>query len=199
MIMTTEKNRDRIEKLLDVVEHTERYSEQEIDRLLGTPEVSRETIDEEWRKFAANHYHARRYSIGGWRKAAAVFAGVVALSGIAIAAIHISGVRDEKPATVDVAVADDNTRLTAEKKSVAVADTVAVMRPRQFENVALSDMLDEMSAYYGVKVEWRSDRAKSVRLYFRWNPQDDVKKVVEAMNMFDKVDITVADGIMIVE
>ena len=50
-----------------------------------------------------------------------------------------------------------------------------------------------------LKVDFRSEKAKAVRLYFRWNPQDSPAKVAEALNMFNQVSVSIVDGCIVVE
>ena len=47
-----------------------------------------------------------------------------------------------------------------------------------------------MSAYYNVQVEWRSDEARDLRLYYQWEPTFTLDKVVDMLNSFEAINIT---------
>ena len=64
------------------------YAENDID--------TSEIIDEEWQKFEARHFPQKQRS-WGWMQIAAIFIGVLMLSGITYAAIHIASNIESKP------------------------------------------------------------------------------------------------------
>ena len=103
----------KIQLLLDMQEHPELFSEQALKAMLDDPEVhelmeatatlkqamaSEELIvkseefaaaDTEWQRFSATHFSEERTK-RGWLKVAASIIGVLMMSGIAFAAIHIA-------------------------------------------------------------------------------------------------------------
>ena len=224
--MTTE-GKDKLELLLDMTEHPENYSEQELEQLLADGEcrelyqlmteanqafevrkaeqVADEVMNVEWERFADRHFPASGTKISAlavafrkWRKLAATVAGVAVLSGMAYAAVYINGMehKGEAPETevTETVGANKPAMMQTEEKR----DTVTV-RPRQFENVALEQIVSELAAHYMLKVDFRSEKSKAVRLYFRWNPQDSPAKVAEALNMFNQVSVSIVDGSIVVE
>lgn len=223
----TIEGKDKLELLLDMTEHPENYSEQELEQLLADGEcrefyqlmteanqafevrkaeqVADEVMNVEWERFADRHYPASGTKISAlavafrkWRKLAATVAGVAVLSGMAYAAVYINGMqhKGEAPETgvTETVGANKPAMMQTEEKR----DTVTV-RPRQFENVALEQIVSELAAHYMLKVDFRSEKSKAVRLYFRWNPQDSPAKVAEALNMFNQVSVSIVDGCIVVE
>jgi hypothetical protein len=110
---------DKLELLLKMMEHPEKYTEQQLQNMLDDADcrdfyeltvkaehgyearrddgrVDEETLDEEWRRFEATHLPRRRFA--EWRQWAAVFIGVLLLSGIALAAIHFAAPRSVRHA-----------------------------------------------------------------------------------------------------
>lgn len=99
---------DKFEKILDIIDHQEKYSDEEIREILQDEECRKLyqtmvevdsalenpspiiNIDEEWEKFSQEHQLQEEAShpITSWRKLAASIAGFVLISGIAFAAIH---------------------------------------------------------------------------------------------------------------
>lgn len=108
---------DKFEKILDIIDHQEKYSDEEIREILQDEECRKLyqtmvevdsalespspiiNVDEEWEKFSQEHQlqeeatqnaaqEAASHPITSWRKLAASIAGFVLISGIAFAAIH---------------------------------------------------------------------------------------------------------------
>ena len=59
-----------------------------------------------------------------------------------------------------------------------------------YDNVPLEQIIKDMSAYYNVQVEWRSDEARDLRLYYQWEPTFTLDKVVDMLNSFEAINIT---------
>ena len=105
---------DKFKKILDVIDHQEKYSDEEVREILQDEECRKlyqtmvevdsaliqqsaeeesstshisTVVDEEWKKFENKHF-ANHPAERGWRKIAAAIAGFVLVSGIAYAAIH---------------------------------------------------------------------------------------------------------------
>ena len=79
-------------------------------------------------------------------------------------------------------------------------DTLTVMvEPRLYDNVPLEQMLAELAAYYKVDVEYRTDDVRSLRLYYEWQPDYTLDKVIEMLNNFESFRIHREDNILIVE
>ena len=55
--------------------------------------------------------------------------------------------------------------------------------------LTLEQMLTELAAYYQVDVEYRSDDVRSVRLYYQWEPDYSLDKVVEMLSHFEAFSI----------
>ena len=111
-----------------------------------------------------------------------MFVGILMLSGIAFAAIHIIGHSNshKEKDTVAVSVASPLTR-----QSPLPQDTIAAPQPKLYENVPLSDIFNELSAYYHIKVEYRNDATRQIRLFYQWKPEYTIEKVVDMLNNFE--------------
>ena len=71
--------------------------------------------------------------------------------------------------------------------------------PRLFEEVPLEQVLAELAAHYGVEVEYRSDDVRSLRLFYQWEPEYSLDKVVEMLNNFEAISIRHEGNQLIVE
>ena len=208
------ETKDKIRRLLEMLEQQDNVDEASIKRTMEDEEI-RELIDqlaavkrafvkesitddyalvnEEWAKFEEAHFGKRkRYSM---LKAAAVFIGVLAVSGITIAAVYT--MRGEQS---QVAYEQAETVINANRQMIASTDTTEVgSEPMVFDNVTLDKMLSEIAAYYAVKVHFSNDNARRLRFHFVWRKELGVEKVVEDMNHFERVNITYKDDKLTVE
>ena len=144
-------------------------------------------IDEEWQKFEAKHFGSEKRKVKSEKfsllKIAAMFVGVLMLSGIAYAAIHIASHHQQsETSTPTDTTAVANFSLFTHHSSLP-QDTIA--QPRLYDNVPLGDILDELSTYYHIKVVYYTEDARHPRLYYQWKPEYTIEKVVEMLNNFE--------------
>ena len=206
--------KDKIRRLLEMLEQQDNINEASIKRTMEDVEMRELTeqlaavkrafvkesitdddalVNEEWAKFEKAHFGKRkRYSM---LKAAALFIGVLAVSGITIAAVYT--MRGEQSQVVHEQV---ETVIDANRQMIASADTTEVgSEPVVFDNITLDKMLSEIAAYYAVKVHFSNDDARRLRFHFVWRKELGVEKVVEDMNHFERVNITYKESKLTVE
>ncbi len=68
-----------------------------------------------------------------------------------------------------------------------------------FEDKSLSEVLERISTHYGVSVKYNSPERKNLRLYFRWDPNQDLMDAVESLNNFEQIRISVENKTLTVE
>ena len=149
---------DKFEKILDIIDHQEKYSDEEIREILQDEECRKlyqtmmevdsalvnpspiVNIDEEWDKFSQEHHlqeeshpivqEAASHPITSWRKLAASIAGFVLISGIAFAAIHTYIKRSQEPTQV---TADTHPEVikSDSAKQVAAKDSLTHPKPEK--------------------------------------------------------------------
>ena len=219
---TTNEN---IRQLLEMLDHPEAYTEQEIHDIINRDEDTRETyrlmveakrgsrnrhddtpvdVDAAWQRF--NQRLQPKQQGHGWMKIAASFIGLLIVSGIAFAAIHI--VRHyvgqdmpTPPQETEVAVPHQQVALDDTVK-VETTDTIApkaTMEPVVFDNVPLEEMLPDIAAHYDATVSFANDKARQLRFRFVWNPQQDIDQVVSDLNQFESLTVTLKDNQITVE
>lgn len=159
-----------------------------VDAARADEEVTDEMIDAEWQRLARPHLH---FSISSYqfRKFAAMFIGVLMLSGIAYAAIHIVSHRvggDWQSTTQERRI--PSSRQSALSADTTMADTIP-MKAKLYDNVPLGEIFEELSIYYHVEVIYQNEDAPRLRLFYRWKPEYTLEKVVEMMNNFDWIQI----------
>lgn len=209
---------DKIDRLLDAMEHPERYTSDEIDLMLQDPEV-KEVFDlldktksslqtivtpdivKEWNRFDNKHINSgmtlrRRLQRAFTRNAAASIAIIIA-SFTAVATIADVGLHYFKSKRVEngpiVEMAADTVALRADTFKTVEATQVALPETVVFNDDILETIVKEIAAYYDRKVIFNSDSSKSLRLYFRWNQELTVEEVVGRLNNFEQIHITVTD------
>lgn len=180
---------------LDMQEHPEKYSEEQIESMMD--EIDRvPDVDVAWQKFAQRQQMAKRPA-RRWMKAAASIIGVIMISGIAIAAIHMVHQYQRKQQLAIDSLTTVNAQTSTRVPQLAEADTL-VEGLRIFDNVPLDTMLIEISSHYHVVVDFRRDEARQLRLHFVWRPDEGLDRVVERLNNFEAVNIVVEPEKLIV-
>lgn len=127
-----------------------------------------------------------------WLKVAAVFIGLIMLSGITIAAIQYIRYIDDKQTVQKPPVATVQPQPAAESEEPA--DTL-----RTFENEELEDILSEIADYYHLRTEYRDDEIRHIRLYIKWNKMQSAEAMVERLNGFEKVNVILDKDLLCAE
>lgn len=153
--------------------------------------VTSDMIESEWKRLCASQRERllKKKAAGTMLyKIAASFIGLLLISGIAFAAIHmvrqsLHPQHQEKTVSVEAKI-----QLPVRYAQPDQSDTLSVS-PKLFDNVPLEQILTELSACYGIKVEYRSDGARQLRLFYQWKPNYTVEKVVEMLNNFESLQL----------
>jgi hypothetical protein len=219
---------DNIRQLLEMLDNPEAYTEQEIQNIINRDEDTRETyrlmveakrcsrqhqadkpidVNAAWQKF--NQMNTPKKHHSGWMtilcrekwqsRVAASIIGVLLVSGIAFATIHI--VRsvvggDLKSPTQESQISTHQPIVPAD---TLTADTIATSRPIIYDNIPLEKMLPEIATHYDAKVTFVKDDARQLRFRFVWNPQKGIDQVVSDLSQFERLTVTLSDNQIIVE
>ena len=191
------ESNDNLEQLLRQMYAQESHHDEDID--------TSDIIDEEWTKFEAEHFKDGRNSnssilhfFHSTKKMAALFIGVLILSGITYAAIHMISSNPQSE-QVDETVAVDKTQpLTINAQQSASADST-IIQPVVFENAELSMILQEIASFYQCEVVYKKEKTKRVRLFFTWDKKQSLDQVVETFNKFERFHIAKENQKLIVE
>ena len=173
----------------DMQEAPDKYSDQEIETMID--DLDRQPdVDEAWQQFARHIPSAR--PVNAWRKVAAILIGILTISGLSIAAVHImrQAQRTEIAQSTDPIAAADSPLTT--HHSPLTPDT-ATIHPVTFDNVPLDKMLAEIAEYHHSEVVFQNEDARQLRFYFVWYRQQPLDKVIETLNHFERVDIVIDD------
>ena len=225
MTPTAMETNNNIDRLLAMLDHPERYSEQEIMDTVNHDDETREfyrsltqssrarrnkrsnslpmDVDKAWEQFERTHLATQKHR-RLWQRVAATVLGVLMMSGIAWATVytvrHFTATDKSKQTTENVAT-PPLTESDAVGPRIGVADTSATENeaPVVFDNTPLEQMLGEIAAHYGMTVEFQNEDARNLRFHFVWNKSDGLEKVLEDMSHFESVTIEQTDNRLIVQ
>jgi hypothetical protein len=168
---------------------------------LKDAKLTQEQIDAEWQRLANAEVKNEDYESGNRRsflKIAASFIGLLIVSGIAFAAIRMLNRMPDNAPKVEQSVnasAKDTIIKTTEDFPV---DSVAEASV-EFDNLPLEQMLAEIASYYKAEVTFRNESARMLRFYFVWRRSEGLEQVVEDLNHFESLHVTLKDNLIIVE
>ncbi|MBQ7691109.1 MAG: DUF4974 domain-containing protein [Muribaculaceae bacterium] len=218
---------NKTEQLLKMLDNPERYSEKQWQEILADDEcrelysmmaktkgffaaenvdaeVTDDKIESEWQRLSSEHSH-RAAILPLWHKIAAAAAIVVAFFGITIAAMQtnffgLTNYVDQVERDTETTVQDGKTEVALDEITVEqTTDTIAPAEPHLYDNVPLEQILTDLAARYDVTVEYRNADARSLRLYYEWQPDYTLDKVIEMLNNFEAFSIHCDGNKLIVE
>jgi hypothetical protein len=218
--------KDNIDRLLDALEHPENYSDAEVEQLLTDPDtrevydmlhkvadasapVSDINLDEEWRRFEAKQ-PKRSPVILRWlssmasRNAAAVIIALVGTLAVVAATIGITHYFNVNKEMAQTEQTEPQKQTAIADSKVAPTDTIPTETTPLPETIVfkgenLEKILADIAGYYGVTVKFNQDAAKSLQLYFEWDQSLPLNEVVEQLNNFEQIDITLTDKVLTVK
>lgn len=165
-----------------------------IDAAHANEEVTDDMIDAEWQRLIREKQEVKieKYS---FLKIAAMFVGILMLSGIAYAAIHFIS-HNNAPKEQDELIT--KSQPSTSDSQISVTDTIAIPQPKLYDNVPLGEIFEELSNYYNVKVVYKNEDAPRLRLFYQWKPEYTLERVVEMLNNFDWIQIQVENDTLFI-
>ena len=214
--------KDKIDLLLSMQEHPEKYSDEQLKQMLANdPELAelmeqlaqtkralmkREVdeedvaVNDEWKKFVGEHAAKKdRPQRGMFFKVAASIVGILLMAGVTFAAIHIvrTIVGPNNEPEIEQTVKTETATSTSDVEEQK--DGKNVGEPIVFDNVPLEKMLTQIAAYYGKEVEFRNDDARQLRFYFVWRKNETMDATLRRLNLFESITIELNDNKLIVK
>ena len=153
-----------------------------------------EIVDEEWKKFEAKHFTPKRS--WGWMQIAATIIGVLMLSGISYAAISHLIMMESKP---KVAITERKPDVKKVKKTYGIEAAPTKQAPVIYNNVELQQIMQYIADGYGVKVEYKNEATRTLRFYLQWEADDTLQEIIDKINHFEKVHLTLNEDTIIIE
>ena len=199
---------EKIERLLDMIEHPEHYTEEEMQKILADEETREYydliiKADDAYTKShdvdvdkALQDFETKQLRHLSWSKIAAVFIGILLVSGVTYAAILLNRNPSEKQVSQKAQIGRVITDKAAKNIDTETTDTdtTTTQKGQSFDNVELQTILDDISSYYKLNVVYNSDKSRHLRLHFYWDKTKDAETIVESLNHFENVNITLTDS-----
>lgn len=193
-----------IEKLLKMTERPQDYSDEELRQMMNDPEMRAyyELMVDAEAGFAIKKNDTSKVAKHPTRdilslrfiKAAAIFAGILLLSGISFAAYHFT-IGAGSSAEQGIESSPREVRVSnAHQQEVTESNTI-----RTFENAELQQILQELSDFYHVGVKFHNEQSRHIRLYTKWDTTAPLNQIIERLNGFEKVSICLIDNQIIAE
>ncbi|MCR5242926.1 MAG: DUF4974 domain-containing protein [Prevotella sp.] len=213
------ESNDKLEQLL-----RQMYAEESLheEKDIDTSSI----IDEEWAKFEAKHFgNATSTSTDGSAdsmaaarsasplcsakksslytlnskllKIAAMFIGVLMLSGIAYAAFHYFSGDPQPSANISQpsSLSPQPSTLNPQPSTLNPQPSTPIV----FEDAELATILQEVATFYKCETVYKNEKVKHVRLYFTWDKTKSIDEIVETFNKFERFHITRENQKLIVE
>lgn len=177
------KKEDQIRMLL----HPEDYKDEQLDQMLEETHINVPDANEEWERFVGERRITRREKFS-LMKIAAIFVGVLMLSGIAYAAIHFIGGSSQKVQEPQTVITDNAQRPTSEAQPTG--DNSTELKTVVYENLELVTILNDIAKFYQVETVYKQEDTKHIRLYFTWDKQQKLDDVIDVFNKFERFHIT---------
>ncbi len=198
---------DQLEQLLDMIEHPDRYTEQQVNSLLSDPDLRKhyevmvslraayegQSAQPQKKREPIHGNTTRQHALPLWggmgrglKAAAAVFLGIVLVSGIAIAAWLAS----PKPTA--------STSSQPERLEASLPPSEE-MKARAFDNTPLADIMAVVAKHYGHHVAFANDSLRQLRITTTWNEDEPLSAFLENMNELDGLSFTQKGDTIFVE
>ncbi len=215
---------DKFEKIAEILEDPGKYSDQEIETLLQDPEtrdfyniicdadsslhpaesLAPEDVEREWQRFRRINLPKRHRLPAGFLRRRIAVVGAIAISSVAALAIGISLIHTKTtaPKTADqfkgnsagLSANPDSERIIIGKDSVS-----AKMKSVIFENEPLDTILSIISSHYRLGLDIRGKEVGKLRLYYKWEQDKKPEDVISQLDSFEKINVSLSDGKIIVE
>ena len=211
---------DKYELVLDIVEHPEKYTSEQLAEIMSDPETreiynllcktnsaieanEEVDVDAEWENFSEKHAVRPRRSKFWFGNRAASIAAIVGTSIVAVAAgIAVTmTVIDHKPEPIAENVVVDTSVIAVSTDTLTTKnDSVLVsLTPIMFENKPLEKIMKEVADSYGVEVKFNNKEAALLHLYYKFDPSLPLTEVVEQLNTFEQINIKQNGKILIID
>ena len=182
-----------IEKLLRMVERPQDFTDEELQQLMDDPDMQAcyELMVKAEEGFAQRNTK-REKGLRLW-KIAAMFVGIILLSGITYAAVHI--IRSQEPEDTK----QENVVVTKAQPAVVNRQLSESDSIRTFVNTELEQILDELADHYHVDVDFRNEQARHIRLYTKWDTTAPLSQMIDRLNNFERINIRQTEKHLIAE
>ena len=203
---------DKTERIIDMTEHPERYSEDELRKMLidddegsriyrTITELNAALTFEEMAK--SDKGEAKMRLSDKWNKlrfinkTAAVIVAICLISGITYAAVALIHHPSTPEKTETVAPASSH----SPSAPVHGASALSVPAPivKTYEDAPLTTIVSDIATTFNKQQAYRTQKADSLRLYFRLDTRRGLEKNIEELNTFENINIEINGDTLVVD
>lgn len=203
---------DEIQEMLDEPGMQELYKQicRTADALTTTEEPD---IDREWEQFvnrqrksvAQGLLHSLRVFFN--RNAAAVLLCTVASLAVVAATLGVSYSLSPTAVNEEAMAADiESATVKSRPEAAPSKDTVQVdestpeeLRIVVFKDESFGEMISVIADFYGVSAVYKNEKPKELRMYFQWDQSLPLSEIVEQLNNFKQIRISISDKTITIE
>ncbi|MGM9734665.1 MAG: FecR domain-containing protein [Prevotella sp.] len=204
---------DKIERIIDMTEHPERYTEDELRQLLiDDDEGNRiyKTITEINVAFNMDKEASmssspestgmsilRKVKNSFINKAAAAIITICLISGITYAAVVLIK-RPSAPTMVESPAPSSSPVSSAPVLGVSAPSSSSPV-VKTYENTPLATIISDIARTFSKQQAYRTQKADSLRLYFRLDTRRGLEKNIEELNTFENINIEIKGDTLVVD
>ena len=196
---------DKYELVLDIVEHSDNYTSEQLAEILSDPETEEiynllckadtaveankeVNVDAEWEVFSKRYAVRPRNFFMWFGSRAASIAAIISTSVVAVA-VTVAVIGHKAEQTADNGM-EESAPSVASDSITMQTDTVKVdVTPIMFEDESLEAIMKKVAAVYGVEVVFRNKEVASLHLYYKLTPTLPLDEVVSQLNTFEQINI----------
>ncbi len=196
---------DKLEILLDMTEHPDRYTEEQMQELLADEDVRKHYQMMVWLREVPipdpsqregnrpSLWKGRGAGLGRFRKIAAAFAGAILMAGLLFAAV--------RPFLNSPSEAENASSAGDEAPSLTGGQGEGLLQegPVVFQDAPLDSILTVVARHYGKVVLFRNEEVRTMRLIMTWQPTDSLSSLIGRLNLFEGLQLTLQADTLIVE
>lgn len=169
-------------------------------------------IDREWEQFANRQrksvaqgsLHSLRVFFN--RNAAAVLLCTVASLAVIAATLGVSyslshpTANKEAIADIESATVKSRPEAASSKDSVQVDESSPEeLRTVVFKDESFVEIISSIADFYGVSVVYKNEESEELRMYFQWDQSLPLNEIVEQLNNFEQIKISISDKTITIE
>lgn len=212
---------DKITQLLDMIEHPEKYSDENLEKMLSDEQLSQyyevmalassayrarraeeyePDVDAAWKEFQTRNTISTIHH--QWWRSAAIIIGIM-VSGLAIAALwpfwHTMPKAEPIEMTQQTQPIPTDSSTPKDPQSHSESQIRPTAKNIVFDNVTLEQIIRETAEFYGMSYSFDREEPRVLRLHVKWNQQQPMDSFVSRLNRFEKFNIIIDDNTIIIQ
>ncbi len=213
---------DKYALVLDIVEHPEKYSSDELSEILTDPEV-REIyillcqtdsaiktnndidVEKEWKRYSVVRKLTPRrnfFRFGSRAASIAIIIGssLAVVAGIAVT-INVINATADRESNIETVASIKTTDGSLSNDTIRIVESQPEedLTPVLFEDISLETIMDRIAGIYHVEVKFKNDETAKLHLYYKLDPSLPIDEIVSQLNTFEQINIRLNGNTLIID